>query len=113
MGRGQTAQLGDTRIAKNGYHYTKIEPRENGIASNGWILTHWLTAEKKLGRQLEPNESVRFKEPKFKRTPYDPDGIVIIKKKTASARRRIAVIDDRIRELQAERAILAKEVGDA
>ena len=54
MGRGKTAEVGDTRIAANGYHYTKTETR-------GWVLTHWLTAEKMLGREIRSDEQVRFK----------------------------------------------------
>lgn len=95
MPRGKAASVGDTRVAQNGYHYTKTEDR-------GWMLTHWLTAEAALGRKLEENEMVQFIDPKFKRDPYNPNGIKVIKKKTSSLRRRKAVIEERIRELQAE-----------
>jgi hypothetical protein len=108
MGRGQTAVQGATRVAKNGYHYTKVpnHPR----AQNGWILTHWLTAEEKLGRQLEENEMVKFVDPKFKADPHNPKGIVIIKKKTTALRRRKAVIEARLEELQAELDFINKEL---
>lgn len=110
MTRGQTAEVGATRIAKNGYHYTKVDGHPR--AQNGWILTHWLTAEKMLGRHLEENEMAKFKEPKFKREPYNEAGIVVIKKRTTSLRRRKAVIEDRIRELQAELAAINKQLGE-
>lgn len=110
MTRGQVAEIGQTRVAKNGYHYTKVA--EHPRAQNGWILTHWLTAEKKLGRYLAENEMAKFKEPKFKRDPYNEDGIIVIKKRTSSLRRRKAQIEDRLRELQAELAIINKELGE-
>lgn len=94
MGRGQTASLGDERVAKNGYWYTKTE--------TGWRLTHHITAEGVLGRPLGEGETVRFVDPKFKRDPKNPKGVKVIKKKTSSLRRRKAVIEDRIAELQAE-----------
>lgn len=105
MARGQTAEVGATRVAANGYHYTKTEDR-------GWVLTHWLTAEKELGRQIQEDEQVRFVEPKFKRDPYNPAGVVVIKKKKASMRHRRAQLEARIAELQAELAELNKAIGD-
>lgn len=95
MGRGKTAEVGATRVAKNGYHYTKTEDR-------GWVLTHWLTAEKQLGRQISSDEQVRFKDKKYKNDPYNPDGVEVIKKRTSSLRKRKAQIEARIEELQAE-----------
>jgi hypothetical protein len=102
VARGKTAEIGTTRVAKNGYHYTKTEGK--------WVLTHWLTAEEKLGRKLEENEMVKFKDPKFKHDPYNPQGIIVIKKKTTSLRRRKAQIEDRIRELQAELEFIDKQL---
>lgn len=95
MPRGKTAAVGDTRVAQNGYHYTKTEDR-------GWVLTHWLTAEKKLGRLLRDDEMVQFVDPKFKKDPYNIAGVKVIKKRTSSLRRRKALIEERIRELQSE-----------
>lgn len=94
MGRGQTANVGDTRVAQNGYHYTKTE--------SGWRLTHHLTAEKKIGRPLREDEIVKFADKKFRRDPYNEQGVVIIRKKTTSLRRRKAALEEKIRELQAE-----------
>lgn len=109
MGRGQTAEVGATRVAANGYHYTKVanHPR----ASNGWILTHWLTAEKKLGRPLKENETVRFVEKKYKKDPYNTAGVTVIKKKTSSLRRRLAQIEARIEELEAEKKYILEELS--
>lgn len=105
MGRGQVAEVGAERVAKNGYHYTKLEDR-------GWVLTHWLTAEAMLGRPLEEDEMVKFVEPKFKRTPKDPAGIKVIKKKTTSLRRRKAQIESRIQELTDELTYINKQLGE-
>jgi hypothetical protein len=94
MPRGKLAEVGETRVAQNGYHYTKTE--------NGWRLTHHITAEKMLGRPLEDNEMVQFIDPKYKRDPYNEKGIKVIKQKTSSLRKRKAVIEQRIEELKAE-----------
>lgn len=103
MGRGQTADVGATRVAPNGYHYTKTP-------EHGWRLTHHITAEKVLGRPLKDDEIVKFKDKKFRREPYNEEGIQVIKKKTTSLRRRRAAIEDRIRELQAELEYIDKQL---
>lgn len=94
MGRGQAATVGQERTAKNGYHYTKTD--------DGWRLTHHITAETKLGRPLRDDEIVKFVEPKFKRDPKNPAGVMVIKKKTSTLRRRKAVIETKMQELQNE-----------
>lgn len=112
MVRGQTAEIGDTRIADNGYHYTKVDPEEHPEAPNGWILTHWLTVEKTLGRHVNPEiEQVRFVDKKAKRDPYGAAGIQIIQKKKSSIRHRKAVVERKIDELQAELVELNKALG--
>ena len=105
MPRGSTAQVGDTRIAKNGYHYTKTEDRN-------WVLTHWLTAEAaRGGEQINPEkEMVQFIDAKFKKDPTNPAGVRIIKKNTSSLRKRLAVVEARIEEYQAERARIMKQL---
>lgn len=105
MGRGQAAEVGQTRVAKNGYHYTKLE-------DGSWRLTHHITAEKKLGRDLRPNEMVQFVDPKFKRDPYNEAGVRVIKKKTSSLRRRLAQVETRIEELNAERNYIKKQLEE-
>lgn len=91
MGRGKTAEVGDTRVAQNGYHYTKTE--------TGWRLTHHLTAEKKLGRPLAENEIVKLKD---KMQPYVEHNVEVIVKRTSSMRKRKAVLEAKIADLQAE-----------
>lgn len=92
MARGKTANVGDTRIAPNGYHYTKTE--------DGWRLTHHLVAEKMLGRPLREDERVRFKT--GNKLMLNPTNIEVVPKGRGSLRRRKAVIEARIEELQAE-----------
>lgn len=96
--RGKQAEVGEVRVSKNGYSYTKT--------SGGWRLSHHLVAEKMLGRDLLPNEIVRFKGAK---TDIRQTNIEVIQKGTTSARRRIAVIEARIEELEAEKAELLKQ----
>ena len=103
--RGQKAEVGATRVAKNGYHYTKV--------ADGWKLTHWITAEKVLGRPLGEEEMVQFVEPKFKKDPYNPQGIRVIKKRTSSLRKRKAQIEARIKELQAELASINSQLNES
>lgn len=104
MPRGAVSEIGATRTSANGYHYTKTE--------NGWVLTHWLTAEKLLGRPVSEDEIVQFKEPKFRRDPYNENGIRVIKKRKTSLRRRAALLESRIQELQAELDLVNQELED-
>jgi hypothetical protein len=45
---------------------------------------------------------VQFVSPEFKRDPYNLAGVKVIKKRTSSLRRRKAILEDRIREMQQE-----------
>lgn len=104
--RGQLSNVGATRVAKNGYHYTKVEGREST-----WVLTHWLTIERTLGRQIDPGkETVRFREGFTKADYNNPEAIQVIKKRTTSLRKRLATVEDRIRELEAEKQYLLREI---
>lgn len=97
MARGQRAEVGATRVAPNGYHYTKVEI--------GWRLTHHIVAEQVLGRPIKTDEElVRFID--GKRHNLAPNNIEVVPRKTGSLRRRKAVIEARIEELQAELAEL-------
>lgn len=99
MARGQLSDLGTTRVSANGYSYTKTE--------EGWRLTHHVIAEKKLGRKIKENELVRFVGSK---RDLRPENIVVVPKGTTTIRRRIAHIEARIEELQAELAQLKKQL---
>jgi hypothetical protein len=105
MARGTLSPVGATRVAANGYHYTKTEDRN-------WVLTHWLTIEASLGREINPEkESVRFREGFTKADYNNPDAIQVVKKNTTSMRKRLAVIDARIDELTAERDYIQAQLA--
>lgn len=100
MARGQKANVGDKRVAPNGYEYTRTE--------SGWRLTHHLVAESILERPLQADEGVYFKD--GKRHNLDPENIAVREKGRGSLRRRLAHIEDRIRELSAERDEIKQEL---
>lgn len=101
MPRGQAASEGDTRLAPNGYHYTRT--------ATEWRLTHHIIMEKTLGRKLKEDERVIFVD--GKRSNLDPDNIEVREKGTGSLRRRLAVIEARIAELQAEKDDIEKQIS--
>ena len=99
MARGQRSTVGEERVAPNGYHYVRCE--------EGWRLKHHLIAEVVLGRPIKTDqELVKFKD--GKRDNLDPKNIEVIPRKTGSLRRRKAVIETRIEELEAELAEINK-----
>lgn len=100
MPRGKASDDGATRVAANGYHYTKVD--------GNWRLQHHLVAEAKLGRSLLENETVRFVD--GDRENFEPDNIQVLVKKTTSIRRRLAIIESKMADLQAEKEQLLKEL---
>lgn len=92
MARGKRSEVGDTRWSANGYHYTRTE--------DGWQLTHRLVAVDKLGRDLTPEERVRFVD--GDRSNIDPDNIEVYEIRQASKAKKRARIEARIAELQAQ-----------
>ncbi len=54
MPRGQQSPVGTVTVNANGYSQTKTEA--------GWVGTHTLVLEKKLGRKLAPGERAVFKD---------------------------------------------------
>ncbi len=101
MARGKASKVGDQRVAKNGYHYTRTV--------EGWRLTHHIIAEDTLKRPLKPDEMVRFKD--GKRWNLNPDNIIIIQKGNGALNRRRAQIEAQIQGLQAELADIEEAVG--
>ena len=102
MSRGKNAQVGDTRVAPNGYHYTR-EPE-------GWRLTHHLAMEKHLGRKLREDERVHFKT--GDKQNFEPSNLQLVKKGKSSLRARKARIEARIEEMQAELDEINKELNE-
>lgn len=98
MPRGKAAKVGDTNVSANGYHYTRTEA--------GWKLTHHIIAEKKLGRPLREDERACFVD--GDRTNLTERNIEITIKRTATIKKRLAQVESRIQELEAERAYLLK-----
>jgi hypothetical protein len=99
--RGSKAEDGATRVAQNGYHYTKVNGK--------WRLTHHIVAEAKLGRPIREDERVVFIGSK---TDLSPGNIKVQQKGTSSARRRLAYLEARINELRAEADELRKELAE-
>jgi len=91
MARGTPAQVGDERWSKNGYLYRRLP--------NRWELVSRIIAEEKLGRSLSANEYVSYKD--GDKTNLDPDNILIHVRGRSSLRRRLATVEDQIRELTA------------
>lgn len=95
-GSRQPSPIGSTRIAQNGYHYTKV--------AEGWRLTHHIVAEEKLGRPLEKNERVYFKD--NNRANLTPVNIAISDRKVDRQKRReqlqnkIAILQAALAELE-------------
>jgi hypothetical protein len=101
MPRGTANKPGDTRVSPNGYHYTKTKER--------WRLTHHLIAEEALGRRLEPNERVSFRN--GKKTDLRLENIMVQEKGFASWRRRLAILEAKRDEIEADIAEAKKALG--
>lgn len=68
MPKGVAAPVGTRRKTQNGYWTTKTEV--------GWRYDHQLVAEEELGRPLERDEDVRFKDKD--KDNLDPDNLEVI-----------------------------------
>lgn len=102
MPRGSAAVVGDTFVNQNGYHHTKTE--------EGWKATHVLKMEEKLGRPLAPNEFVKFID--NDRTNLDIDNLELrTRGDRKSPQARLAQLESRIEELQAEADALRQEIA--
>lgn len=102
MGKGKAAEDGAERVAQNGYHYVKVDGK--------WRLKHHIVAEEMLGRPLRHNERVHFV---GKKTDFSAANIKVVLKGTSSSTRRLAVVEARIDELQAEKADLLAQIARA
>ncbi len=90
--RGQKSSPGDTRIAKNKYHYT--------CTPDGWVLTHRMLVESDMDRDLRPNERVKFLD--GDRTNLDLSNLEVYRVRQKTRHQRIAHLEARIEELTAE-----------
>ena len=87
--RGQKSSPGDTRIAKNKYHYT--------CTSDGWVLTHRLMAKEILGREIRADERVRFKD--GNRTNLHKSNLEVFRVKTKTREVKIALLETKRDEI--------------
>ncbi len=97
------SKVGDTLVNENGYHNTKTEA--------GWRLTHHILAEEILGRPLAPGEFVRFKD--TDRANLNKDNLEITTRGASSLKARLARVEAKIQELQAERDRLVHEIASS
>jgi hypothetical protein len=88
-------------VSANGYHYTKRDGKQR--------LTHHILAEEILGRPIDTtSEMVRFKD--GNRTNLKIENIEIIPKNKASLRKRLAVVEEHLRQYTAERDWLVEQI---
>jgi hypothetical protein len=97
---GKQAHDGDEYTSQNGYRYRRVLGK--------WISVHILVAEEQLGRKLQPNESAYFKD--GDRTNLAATNIGIRIKGGGKSHARLAAIEERIRELEAERELILKDL---
>jgi len=96
MPRGQKAEVGATRIAPNGYHYTKSD-------EYNWRLTHHIVMEEKLGRSLLAHERVLFMD--GDRSNIEEDNLEVretkggVNAKKIEIRTKIAYLEAQLRDL--------------
>lgn len=90
--RGKKSKTGTTRVAPNGYHYTKVKDK--------WKLTHHIVMEKKLGRRLKNNERVYFVDGDRTNLAADNLEVRAVKAKTKESVR--ARLEAKIEDLQAQ-----------
>jgi hypothetical protein len=97
MPRGRKSKVGETRVSRNGYHYTRTE--------SGWELTHRLVIEQRLGRDLRDDERVRFLD--GDRSNIDPSNLECYTVGEKTKERKRAQIESRIEDLKAQLEELA------
>jgi hypothetical protein len=103
MPRGQAAEVGSTFVNKNGYEHTKTEDR-------GFIGTHILKMEEFLGRRLEKGEFVKFID--GDRSNLDLSNLELrTRGDRKSPQARLAELEARIEDLQAEADELRQEIA--
>jgi chaperonin GroEL (HSP60 family) len=101
MPRGCAAKDGDTFVNQNGYHHTRVDGK--------WRPTAHIIAEEKLGRPInKETEIVRFID--GDRGNLEPDNITVQPRPNKRSKEaRIAVLQSRIADLEAELKLLIDE----
>lgn len=102
MPRGQASEIGTERQQPNGYWVIRTE--------TGWRFKHHVVAEQTvLKRPLQPNESVRFRD--GDQNNIHPDNLLVVTKGDTNLRKRLAVVQERIRELRVEEQEIIKKLS--
>ena len=100
MPRGHASEVGERRKQQNGYWTVRTE--------DGWRFEHHVIMERVIKRPLVANEMVKFRD--ADKDNLHPDNLILALKGTSSARRRLAVVEQRIKELNAERDQLLQAI---
>lgn len=104
MSRGANAAVGDERVSQNGYLYVKTE--------DGWKLAHRLMAEREiLGRPLNPNERVTFKNKNRLDVRVDNLKVSTVRTDLDTMKRQRDNLIARIEELQGQLADLEESIA--
>ena len=103
MTRGMKAQPGDTRLAKNGYHYTRTE--------EVWELTHRIILEGLMERKIRSDERVRFLD--GDRSNLGAENLEVYYVRKASSQTKIARLESKKDDIIAELNELYAEIGEA
>ena len=100
----QQRAVGDEMTNANGYTYVKTKDR-------GWVAKHQLIAEKLLGRHLDTaKEFIKFAD--GDRSNLTDANILVVPRGKSSARKRLAMLEARRDEIDAEIEELRKELGE-
>jgi len=99
--RVATMTLGSTRLAPNGYHYTKVQEARFNDGEPYWRLTHHIYMEKYLGRQLLEGERVHFNSDN--KQDFSQKNLRIVMAGTTTIRKKLA-------QLYAKRTDLEKDI---
>jgi hypothetical protein len=104
--RGQAAPVGATFTNQNGYHHTKVDEQR------GFVATHILLMEEKLGRPLAKGEFVKFLD--NDRHNLDPSNLELrTRGDRKSPQARLAHLEAQIEELQAEADEIRLQIANA
>lgn len=93
MPRGRASEIGDRTTNQNGYEQIKTE--------DGWIGLHVHVMQEHLGRKLGKSERVRFIDGDRKNCSLSNLEVFVLK--SGSLQRRLAVVEENIREAMQER----------
>lgn len=103
--RKRVVPIGATRVAPNGYHYTKVSDEKG---QNNWRATHYILAEEMLGRPIRADERVTFIDTSLRSTPTKKN-ILVVKKRAKTKAAIVAEIRNKIEELKGQLVEMGEE----